>query len=112
MIIFGFHNAMWKNKFTFDDLEIYEDVSLNITKKVCSIDYTKKYNWEKCNCNINDKKYHELLNIKIKNLKVFDFKEENRYLIINYLKNKGFKYIFTPNLQDRLIFEYKVCLFE
>lgn len=49
--------------------------------------------------------------IKFTNLKVFDFKEENRYLIINYLKNEGFKYI-TGNLQDRLIFKYKVCLFE
>lgn len=97
MIIFGFKEALWKNKPIFDDLEVYEPVYLDIRKSkqepcIC----------RKCSC---DK-------VLITNLKVYKFKEENRYLIINYLKNKGFKYHFTPHLKDRLIFEYKVCLFE
>jgi hypothetical protein len=97
MIIFGFKEAIWKNKPIFDDLEVYEPVNLDISK-------TKQEpcKCKKCRCDI----------VLLTNLKIFDFKEENRKQIINYLKNKGFKYHFLPQLKDRLIFKYKVCLFE
>lgn len=109
MRICGFADAIWKRKPFFDDLEIYEPVILDISKKRCEPGYVKEYDWCKCKCLKCEPEY---MMIKFSNLKVFDFKEENRFIIINYLKNKGFKYHPTPHLKDRLIFEYKVCLFE